>query len=268
MEGNPKYMDDNFFTFTGDCSFFIAIEDNIFRKNFVIDIIPVQDDIRRALTDMTRDSIYNLAEISETDTEIEDESYLIDNRDQQVYHWINIQNQIWMVENLNIGTIVPERKKQENNKIIEKYCYDDKEDNCNTYGGLYQWNEAMDYNENPQGICPQGWHLPTVSEWESLIQAVGGNKTAGASLKERGAEHWKESEKYLAMVSEIPSSGFNALPGGLRSKTTNKFSAMGFIGFYRTSTNSSFYCLYDSEALIKHQTNDPVAGFSIRCIKD
>jgi len=70
------------------------------------------------------------------------------------------------------------------------------------------------------------------------------------------------------MVSEIPSSGFNALPGGLRSKTTNKFSAMGFIGFYRTSTNSSFYCLYDSEALIKHQTNDPVAGFSIRCIKD
>ena len=68
-----------------------------------------------------------------------------------------------MKENLNVGTLINGDVEQTNNSIIEKYCYDNDTANCTTYGGLYQWNEAMQYVTTPgtKGICPDGWHIPT-----------------------------------------------------------------------------------------------------------
>ena len=62
-----------------------------------------------------------------------------------------------------------------NNGIIEKYCYDNDPVNCATYGGLYQWDEMMQYTtqQGTQGICPAGWHLPTDAEWTILTDFLG-----------------------------------------------------------------------------------------------
>ncbi|OIO07020.1 hypothetical protein COX68_03355 [Candidatus Falkowbacteria bacterium CG_4_10_14_0_2_um_filter_41_15] len=61
-------------------------------------------------------------------------------------------------ENLNIGTRIDGTSDQIDNSILEKYCFDDSEVNCTTDGGLYQWDEAMQYSvtEEAQGICPPG----------------------------------------------------------------------------------------------------------------
>jgi hypothetical protein len=66
------------------------------------------------------------------------------------------------------------------NDTIEKYCYNDDPLNCALYGGLYQWNEAMQWSTTPgtQGICPPGWHIPTYAEFQTLSSSVGGDGNA------------------------------------------------------------------------------------------
>jgi len=63
---------------------------------------------------------------------------------------------------------------------------------CNVYGGLYQWDEAMQYSTTVgvQGICPTGWHLPADSEWTTLTTFLGGEIIAGGKMKEAGLAHW------------------------------------------------------------------------------
>jgi len=106
-----------------------------------------------------------------------DDSF-VDERDGQSYFTVQIGTQCWMAENLNVGTRVGVSTEHTDNAIIEKYCYNDSEDNCNTLGGLYQWDESMDYNSGcngtgsgqpecsspVQGICPSGWHVPSLYE--------------------------------------------------------------------------------------------------------
>src|SRR6185295_6408948 len=87
----------------------------------------------------------------------------------------------WMAENLDYGELLLSKTGgMTDNKIPEKYCYDDDEANCGTYGGLYQWAELMNYAESDnkargdtQGLCPIGWHLPTDEEWKLLEYALG-----------------------------------------------------------------------------------------------
>ncbi len=88
----------------------------------------------------------------------------VDDRDgQQYYSTVLIDDQCWMAENLNYGDQIDGMYNQTNNSIIEKYCYNDLESNCDSLGGLYQWNELMEYTteEGTQGICPDGWHVAT-----------------------------------------------------------------------------------------------------------
>ncbi|MCX6223903.1 MAG: hypothetical protein NTV01_04015 [Bacteroidia bacterium] len=96
--------------------------------------------------------------------------------DGNIYPTIQIGEQCWMAKNLNVGRYVPstvsnvEHSDLADNNIIEKYCLDNKIENCNLYGGLYDWNEAMGYSETEfaQGICPDGWHIPGNSDWAGL----------------------------------------------------------------------------------------------------
>jgi len=94
----------------------------------------------------------------------------IDTRDGKVYSTVQIDTQCWMAENINIGTKVDGVVTQTNNGVIEKYCYDNLEENCDEYGAFYQWDEAMEYSteEGVQGICPEGWHLATKMEWHQM----------------------------------------------------------------------------------------------------
>jgi len=88
---------------------------------------------------------------------------IIDIRDDQVYKVVKIGQQWWMQENMNIGTRIDGSQNAADNGTIEKYCYSDLVSNCNIYGGLYQWDEMMDYYPsdlgNPgitRGVCPVG----------------------------------------------------------------------------------------------------------------
>src|SRR5664280_597345 len=88
-----------------------------------------------------------------------------------------IGNQCWLKENLDIGVMIDSLQNQTNNVTIEKYCYNNNPANCTTYGGLYQWNEAMQYvtTEKAKGICPTGWHIPKNAEYQTLATTVSNN---------------------------------------------------------------------------------------------
>ncbi|MCB9250264.1 MAG: hypothetical protein H6613_17790 [Ignavibacteriales bacterium] len=92
----------------------------------------------------------------------------------KTYNTVQIGNQCWLKENLDIGTMINGSVSQTDNNITEKYCYNDDISNCNTFGGLYQWNEAMKYSttEGTKGICPDDWHIPTYADLLILYESV------------------------------------------------------------------------------------------------
>ena len=144
--------------------------------------------------------------------------YITDTRDDQEYSTVQIGTQCWMAENLNIGNMVQGVIDMTENGEIEKYCYDDNAQNCNVYGGLYQWNEMMQYVTTPstQGICPDGWHLPSNDEYTVLTDYLGGSGVAGGKMKEAGTIHWVSPN-----TGATNESGFTVLPGGTRWSDNN-----------------------------------------------
>lgn len=185
------------------------------------------------------------------------------------YTTVQIGNQCWFRENLDIGTMIPGASGQTNHSIIEKYCYNDEVLNCKDYGGIYQWDNMMQWSATPgaQGICPPGWHVPTYGEWEQLVTYLGGWAVAGGKMKETGTAHWI-SPNTLATNS----SGFTALPGGTRYNN-GSWNDFGNIGEFWSSTtvgpssgsNIELYAL-------SGESSGGVAvksyGFSVRCIKN
>ena len=174
-----------------------------------------------------------------------------------------------MAQNLNIGIKINGSQEQTNNGIIEKYCYNDLESNCEIYGGLYQWNEMMQWTTTSgvQGICPTGWHSPTDGEWTALTTYLGGESVAGGKMKESNLSHWSYPN-----TGATNSSGFTALPGGYRSYD-GEFSYLTYDASFWSSSQYdaagawyrglNYYFEYvDSSGSPK--TN----GFSTRCLKD
>ncbi len=202
-----------------------------------------------------------------------------DDRDHQKYRTILIGTQCWMAENLNIGTMINGSVAQSDNGHIEKYCYDDDIANCKTYGGLYQWNELMDYHRTlgPQGICPPGWHVPTDNEWcilENYVDAGSvscattgyrGND-AGGNLKENGTTHWSSPN-----TGATNSSGFIGLAAG-RRHTDGSFLNLSTLGYFWTSTEDasrawSRSLRYDNAQILRG-INEKTYGFSVRCLQN
>ncbi len=186
------------------------------------------------------------------------------------YGEIVIGDQIWMDENLNFGIMIDAGLEPTHNGIIEKYCYNNDTSLCNIYGGLYTWNELMNYrtSEGNQGICPDGWHIPSKAEWETLIMSLGGNNYTGGRLKEVGTDHWSEPN----IIFE-PGTEFNALPSGYYDPSgLGSFLGLSYqtyISSSTTETNISFsVLLQNSETTITIVGNSRTAAFSVRCIKD
>lgn len=203
-----------------------------------------------------------------------------DTRNGQDYNTVSIGSQCWFAENLNIGTRIDGDIEQTNNGTIEKYCYNNSEANCTTYGGLYQWNEMMQYetSQNTQGICPDGWHLPTDAEWCVLennadagsvpCSTTGQRGTdAGGNLKEAGTTHWNYPN-----IGATNSTGFSALPGGYR-QSNGTFSGMGRYSFmWGTKQSNSNYAyshsLYYDSKLVGRSIGALESGYIVRCLRD
>jgi len=186
----------------------------------------------------------------------------------QVYNTVQIGTQCWMKENLNIGTRIDGSQDQTNNGIIEKYCYNDNVSNCIVYGGLYQWDEMMQYTTAPgvQGICPPVWHLPTDAEWAILTTYLGGVNVAGGKLKETGTIHWQSPN-----TGATNESGFTALPGGYRD-FVGVFLSIGGIGGWWSSTNHALGSVnlevFYGDDNANPSEYRPKGGFSVPCVKD
>ena len=182
----------------------------------------------------------------------------------RTYNTIKIGDQCWLKENLNVGAMIIGSLDANNDGIIEKYCYDNDEANCDKYGGLYQWNEAMQYNaESTQSICPIGWRIPTYDEFISLKDVVGRSSNVLKSIGQ-GSEDGVGTN----------TSGFSALLAGSRSGVSYNFYSLGNIAnFWNTgegySSNIAINMnLYHSTDEIKFDSHYKDYGFSVRCLKD
>ncbi|MBK7028577.1 MAG: hypothetical protein IPH45_04960 [Bacteroidales bacterium] len=151
-----------------------------------------------------------------------------------------------MKENLNIGTMIPGAQSMANNAVLEKYCHSDSQDSCTKYGGLYQWDEVMQYLVTGyQGICPQGWHLPIDEDWKVLEGAVDTHTAIGSpdwdNLNLRGVnsgENLKSSSFWLEGGNGSDAYGFDARPGGYLVQG-GAFGSTGYDGLWWSSPVSS-----------------------------
>jgi uncharacterized protein (TIGR02145 family) len=199
---------------------------------------------------------------------------LVDPRDGKEYPTVLIGNQCWMARNLDIGELIPGNQNQNDTILIEKYCYNNDPENCEIYGGLYQWNQVMDYTteEGAQGICPPGWHVPSDNEWKILEMELGMSEAHTNLTGFRGAG-------VGTSLKAGGDSGFEALLGGGRN------SAGGFqfiegsptyeFAYFYTSTeaanlNNAFRrCLRgDSSAVGRYNSWSKRFGLSLRCVLD
>lgn len=191
---------------------------------------------------------------------------ITDPRNGETYPTVQIGDQCWMAKNLNIGERLAGSSDMSDNGTIEKYCYDDEEANCETYGGLYQWEEIVQYSA-AEDICPAGWHVPSLEEWQQLEMDLG--MTEAEATASTG---WQGSNGEGNMLKEGGSSGFNALMSGHR-RTTGGFLLGEFGTAFWTATQASTYIatarsLDTDHNQVNHTNYDKKYGHAVRCIKN
>ncbi|MBE0640364.1 MAG: hypothetical protein IH598_17770 [Bacteroidales bacterium] len=218
---------------------------------------------------------------------------LVDRRDGQSYATVQLGAQCWMAENLNIGTMINVTQEMEDNGIIEKYCYNNDEASCDIYGGLYQWDEMMNYTNSlgTQGICPEGWSMPTDADWIHLVDYVVAQGYPNQSGNPLGAANALKSCRQVNSPmggdcnttmhprwnqnithSGFDEFGFSALPGGYRF-IDGAFYGIGDLGFWWSSTLGPptlswlRYMVYDT-AVVYRQEGYKTSGISVRCLRN
>jgi uncharacterized protein (TIGR02145 family) len=141
---------------------------------------------------------------------------------------------------------------------------------ASTYGKLYNWYAVND----PRGLAPTGWHIPTETEWVKLIDTcLGGYLNAGSKMKEIGVSHWISPN-----TGANDSTGFTALPGGFRAYF-GQFQFLGYYGYWWTSTeygaiSAGFrYLNYSMKSMGAHAGSSSnitfkKGGHSVRCVRD
>jgi uncharacterized protein (TIGR02145 family) len=209
------------------------------------------------------------------------------------YPTVQIGTQCWFAKNLNVGTMVTSAStvdSQRNNGVIEKYCYNNDSANCTTYGGLYQWAEAVQYQNgasnttspnpafsgNARGLCPSGWHIPSDQEFCTLSKFIDAttnctafgtsSSTAGGALKSTSGL-WTSPN-----TGATNSSGFSAQPGGFRN-SSGPFYNLGLNTYIWSSsefssTNAVYRNLDYNNLPIYRYNLGKNRGFSARCIQD
>lgn len=211
---------------------------------------------------------------------------LCDTRDNKEYKVVTIGTQIWMAENLNYADSV-----KTPSLLKRSWCYGNKSEKCDEYGRLYTWSAAIDsvtlYNkgkgvicgdgrtcnlpENVQGICPDGWHLPSQTEWQVLFAVVGGQGVmAGQVLRaQTGCYTGVESKDVIGLDAY----DFKALLGG--SAHNGGFLSEGYYAEFWTTTEwkehpeQAYHVVLPCESAVAGtSTNDKASGFSVRCIRD
>lgn len=187
---------------------------------------------------------------------------------------VTIGKQVWMTENLKVNTFkngdsITEAKTDEEWKKASEnqqpaWCYYNNDpNNGEKYGKLYNWYAVND----PRGLAPQGYHIPTDAEWSILSNYLGA--TSGGKIKSTSG--WNEN------ANGSNESGFNAFPGGCRvainALAPNGFANMGDECDWWSSTENDkefawFYNLNNTDGSLFRSFTNKSIGYSIRCLRD
>ncbi len=170
------------------------------------------------------------------------------------------------VTNYRNGDPIPNVKDKGKWQFLQTGAYCDYKNNTKVsseYGKLYNWYAIND----ERGLAPEGWHIPTVEDWEIMIEFLGGKDLAGGRLKETGTLHWD-----MPNSEATDFSGFSALPGGIRY-VTGKYYSKGSGGYWWTSSQTetglgiAYHLYYFFGSIYKYDRHKEL-GISVRCIKD
>jgi len=188
-----------------------------------------------------------------------------------VYKTTRIGTQTWMTENLkttrlNDGTYISLVPDNWSLYTQPSYCWynNDSTINKDTYGALYNF-----YAVSSNKLCPKGWHVPSNNEWSTLMTYLVDSLASG-KLRESGTIHWTSPNK-----GANNSSGFNALPGGMRGFggqfygiNTNGYwwsSTEAMAGFTMGGLSLGLYWLGNGQL---RDAYDYRSGLSVRCVQD
>jgi uncharacterized protein (TIGR02145 family) len=180
---------------------------------------------------------------------------------------VTIGNQVWTSKNLDVskfknGEEIPEAQTEGQWKAFSDaneaaWCY---YENKTEYGKLYNWYAVND----PRGLAPAGYHIPTDAEWTTLTNYLGGEKIAGAKMKSNTG--WENDG------IGTNSSAFAGLPGGFRN-SYGGFYGIGSSGYWWSSSEDYtsyawFRYLNSSNGNVSSSNFNKQNGFSVRCLRD
>ena len=217
------------------------------------------------------------------------EDVVKDGRDGESYRTVKIGEQWWMAENLRYAA-------------DSSLCYNDEEYFCKAYGRLYPWVVAMNldtiYRRSGaiyddvvdslhQGVCPEGWHVPTKTEWETMIEFVKAhNGVEGDGTSLRSPEMWAEYGEGTSKVTHSDRFGFSALPAGMHTDPTAGYNANIYTEFtghayfwtatevnsYRNDVTKAYHVWFcgqwNDNAVRLYDSKSKRDAMSIRCVKN
>ena len=189
---------------------------------------------------------------------------------------VRIGNQVWMTRNLDVtryrnGDRIPyvaSKAKWASLKTGAWCWYSNDSANGRIYGKLYNWYAVND----PRGLAPAGWHIPTDKEWTKLTDYLGGDAVAGGKMKSTGTIESGTGLWYAPNTDATNSSSFAGLPGGYRGYG-GTFGFIGYYGYWWSSTENGTYGawsrnLYYFNGNIFRNYNYNHYGLSVRCLRD
>jgi uncharacterized protein (TIGR02145 family) len=189
---------------------------------------------------------------------------------------VKIGKQVWKTENLNVdkfrnGDPIPEAKTQEEWEEAgtngqPAWCYyENNRENGDRYGKLYNWHAVND----PRGLAPKGWKIPSEKDWNRLTVFLGGESAAGKKMK--FTNFWADNDGESGNGTN--ESGFSGLPGGLRNFDGAFFSSVGHFSYWWSSMEESKnfawtrYLSHHFSHAYSHNFRKSF-GLSVRCLRD
>lgn len=182
---------------------------------------------------------------------------------------VTVGSQVWMTKNLDVTTYrngdpIPQVTdlSQWENLTTGAWCYYENDPvNGAVYGKLYNWYAVND----PRGLAPAGWHVPSEAEWATLETFLGGESVAGGKMK--STTGWDSPN-----MEATNSSGWTGLPGG-KLYPNGPFTTVGYRGYWWSSTEYStgdawVHYLFNDDAYLQKNNSGKAYGYSVRCIRD
>ena len=200
--------------------------------------------------------------------------------DGNTYQTIRSGDQWWMAENLRVskyrdGTPILFATDSADNEVMRNDMYwiynNNESGEMDTYGALYNWYAVVD----SRNVAPEGWHVPEASEWQVLVDNLGGEVVAGSYMKQTGTILWEDN------AGATNQSGFTALPGGIYEHSGSwgdepSCRGLGYSAYFwsATAVEDSIYggawcCrLYSRSSEVSRDGHSEWGGLSVRCVKD